>query len=256
MSKNSFVALLFLSLSSSVVNAQTQAIVIPKASYVELQKFRHDGRALPSKYVEEFPQLIHKKIMSDADKFVKSLNGTCRDAIRITFDARVTNNQDPTVVNFENGLVKVEAAKCFGPVAPQALIEINSQLDFKKNAFSTLDNVSEKGNENCEWTSAPGVGKSHYCYVNIFTEKSDDVQTQVNFLIFNNAKYDAPVYFREALVSSRRMGSSTLFYAESYVRATTLSSFTKFFAKGFIQNSQAEFFKVMESSAYSKRNNR
>ncbi len=71
--------------------------------------------------------------------------------------------------------------------------------------------------------------------------------------ILRGTNIEAPVYFREAVVTARRMGPQTLYYLQSYVRATAISSLKQFFVEKYIQSSQNQVFAELEKSLQKKR---
>ncbi len=238
---------------------QAQSITIPNEAYIELQKFEAGGQKLSENFVRDFPQRVYDEILQTELGFLKSLNGVCKDSIKITFGSKLLGHKEAAETAFEKGVIRVEASKCFQNANPTDLIEISAETGFKRKAFSTLKNITSQvtaqGVLDCEWTSAPTIGKSHYCYLNFDLEKTPELHSQVNFLTFseNEPSIEAPVYFREALITARRMGPQTLYYVQSYVRATAISSLKKFFVEQYIQSSQNQVFTELEKSLQKKR---
>lgn len=251
---NSLTAIIFFLCASS---AQAQSVLIPNESYAELQKFQSDGQGLSEKFVREFPLRVHEEILRTEAAFLKTLNNNCRDSVKITFGAKVLDNKTTAEAVFEKGLIKVEASKCFPNANPSDLIEISGDPGFKRRAFSTIRNITSEatplGVKDCEWTSAPTIGKSHYCYLNTELEKNSDLHSQANFLVYNDASTEAPVYFREAVTTARRMGPQTLYYVHSYVRATAFSSIKKLFVEQAIESSQNQVFEELAKALNNKR---
>jgi len=245
MNKFTFITL---TLVSSLAFAKT--VSVPNEVKVELRKYQDHGQGLSANAIQAFPLRVHQMILQRQNHFFEGLNGKCQDTIEITFGPQVMASEDESLRSFEAGLVRIEASKCYDNADPDELIQISASPEFKKKAFPTLRQITVENNLSCETTSAPSIGKSRYCYLSFDLEKSDLVSSQVNFLTFNDddKSFDAPVYFREAFVSARRMGPQTLYYVLSYVRSTELSSFKKFFAKDYIAKVQKQVFTELENS--------
>jgi hypothetical protein len=220
-----------------------------------MQKFQDHGQVLSVNFVRDFPMKVHQEILRRENEFFNELKGQCQDYVKVTFGPQVSDSKESIESLFQAGLVKIEAAKCYDNADPKDLIEISADAGFKRRAFSTLKNITTEENLDCEWTYAPTIGKSHYCYLNFDLENNKDVRSQVNFLTFNNSDpaFEAPVYFREALVTARRMGPQTLYYVQSYVRATPLSNLKQIFAEKYILQSQSQVFQELERRLRQKR---
>lgn len=247
MSKPGLLSLLFVFLPL----AHAETVVIPNEVFTELKKFEADGQGLSVNAVQEFPQRLHQGILKRQNDFFEGLKGVCQETVNVTFGSSVLEGENTIQKRFEAGLVRIEASKCYHDADPNELIQISASPEFKRKAFSTLTEIAlQSENVFCETTQAPMVGKSRYCYSNFDLEVGEQSASQVSFLVFNDdsKQFDAPVYFREAFVSARRMGPKTLYYVLSYVRATEFSALVRYFAKGYIVKMQNQVFTELGKS--------
>jgi hypothetical protein len=250
---------IFLLMNLMSVLALANSVSIPTEVFTELQKFRgRDGQALSADTIRQLPDRVHEMVLSRQEAFYQNLKGHCQDSFQVTFGPQVLQSSDSATKDFQSGMIRVEASKCYANANPQELVRISALPEFKKRAFSTLiyTPTMPQANTYCESTWVRSIGKSRYCYTDFELEKSDASVSQVNFMVLNDdgGQYDAPVYYREAFVSARQMGSQTLYYVLSYVRAKELSSFQKFFAKDYMAKSQDQVFTELGKAISQSRN--
>ena len=93
------------------------------------------------------------------------------------------------------------------------------------------------------------MGSSSYCYLVFNLREESDYSVQVNFNIFNDpsSRFDAPVYFREGLVSAKTLGSKTIYHVISYVRGPKMNAFQKLFGRNFIETTQQQVFENLNT---------
>ncbi len=191
-------------------------------------------------------------ILQRENNFFQNLKGQCADTVEVSFGPRIIGGADAPTQAFESGLVRIEASKCYSNADPSELLRISGQPAFKKAAFPTLKNITTPS-ENVSWesTSAPPIGQSYYCYTSVDLVKTSERASQVSFLTLNRRDLSAPVYFREAFVSARKMGNQTLYYVLSYVRSNKLNFVQKQFASRYIEDVQKQVFTKLENSLQS-----
>lgn len=245
--KSKLLALFILGLS---VHALAQSGVVPTATVEELRKFRSQEQALSEDYVRQLPLKIHQEILTQEKRFQDKIQGQCQEMFNIKFGGAIIAGDDASR-EFEDGMIRVEASKCFTNTSPEELLRVSESKEFKAKAFSTIRAITQEGPKFCETTYVSGLGNSHYCYLTRGLENSGDYASTYNFVISNGnpQTFNAQVFFREGFVSARQMGSVTQYHIISYVRgAEKMSSFKQFFAKGIMQKEQENVFETLRQA--------
>lgn len=220
--------------------------LVPADSFEILKSFRFQDQFLSDSFVKNFPLIVHHDIIKRRDAFFSKLSvesGNCENLQAVTFGPVLAKPTNEIENEFYSGLVRIESSRCYSLGSPEELIAITKDPNFKKRAFSTLDKIQSVANTDCEWTSAPMVGKSQYCYSN-FDEIENGLHTAFTFLVSNSfeSEFDAPVYLRQTITSSKKIGNKTVVYVVSYVRSNPMGSTKQFFAKGVIEKMQSKVF--------------
>ncbi|MFZ3229939.1 MAG: hypothetical protein WA160_07030 [Pseudobdellovibrio sp.] len=221
---------------------------IPEGVYVELQKFKSDNNLmLPNNYIQAFPALIEKIVSNSEEQHLTSVEKSCLDTIDVVYINKILNNSDSAAIDFESGLVRIEATKCFRNTSAKRILDISSDINFRLKAFTTIKKNTAKDDQICETTSAFSVGESNYCYQNNFESEANLYFKLTSFNIWNDnvGKYNSPVYFRYISETATQISTDAIYHMVTYVRGPKLSSFQRIFAKSFIKKTQADVFQKL-----------
>ena len=226
---------------------------VPADSIEVLKSFHYERQILSDNFVKQFPLLVHQDILNRRKMFFSSIGNECKSIQKVTFAPQLMKVDRAVEDEFLKGLIRIESSHCFSEGSPEELIAITQNSEFKKRAFSTLDKIQSAANTDCEWTSAPLVGKSKYCYNN-YEENDGAIRSAFTFLISNdsNSDFDAPVYLRQTLTAAKKIGSMTAIYVVSYVRSNPMEKVKQFFAEGVIKKMQINVFGEIAKTHSSK----
>lgn len=224
------------------------ATEIPLGVFSGVSQFTWQNQRLSETYVKQIPQTIHNLLINSEKKFDVQNSSACVDLTNVQYIKEFQSSTDPIINEFESSFLRIEVARCFAnTTASKALGTLNS-LEFKRKAFSTVTSVVANGpNTICETSSAPSLGDSHYCYKDFL----DQSKTQyLQLFSFNDwfeitNQYQAPVYFRESLVTAKQVGNQVLLHSVTYARGPRLSAIQRLFAKSFIANAQNTVFNTL-----------
>lgn len=236
-------------LLSALVSAKALAVTeIPNGVYSGVSQFVWQNQQLPEAYVRKIPQTIHNLLISAEHDFNLQNSNHCVELTNVQYIKNFQNSTDPTISEFESSFLRIEVARCFENTTAAKVLSTLNSLDFKRKAFSTVTSVVASGvGATCETSSAPSLGDSHYCYKDFL----DQTRPQyLQLFSFNDwfeitNQFQAPVYFRESLVTTQQIGSQVLLHSVTYARGPRLSAIQRLFAKSFIANTQTTVFNTL-----------
>lgn len=220
--------------------ANLTTLAIPVGVYSELEKFSMADQKLPGDYVRSLPNLIHQKMMTTAEEALKQLSQNCTSTVKVSFPGKITATENVVINNFESSLSIVEVRYCFNNIEATKLVSHFADPAFQTRAISTIKSFEIREDETCQKSSVFSVGNSDYCF-KTYSDLKPQTASIVSFNTWNEsiAKANAPIYFREVLVSSKRINEkTTAFHFIAYVRGPSLSRLQKTFGKGFVEQEQ------------------
>lgn len=221
---------------------------IPTGVFTGVTQFTSQNQKLPLDYVQRIPQIIHNLLISFEKQFNQQNSQACVDLTNVQYIKEFQPSNNSIINDFESSFLRIEVARCFENTTAAKVLSTMNNLEFKKKAFSTVTSVVSNGsNATCETSSAPMLGASHYCYKD-FLDQSNPNYLQL--FTFNDwfeisDQFQAPVYFRESLVSTRQMGGQVLLHSVTYARGPKLTTIQRLFAKSFIANAQTTVFNML-----------
>lgn len=213
---------------------------IPKGVFSELEKFSIGDQKLPADYVSSLPTMIHQKMMSRSTEVLSQLSQNCSNKVKVSFPGKMTAVDNAVIQSFESSLSIVEVQYCFNSIKPSKIVSHFADPAFQKRAISTIKSYEIKSEETCQKSSVLSVGTSDYCF-KAYSDLQDQSAAIVSFNTWNEStlKANAPIYFREVLVSSKKINDKmTAFHFIAYVRGPNLSGLQKTFGKGFVEQEQ------------------
>ena len=233
------IASIFLILISSQVFSQA----MPAGVYTELAKFP----GLAADYVQQLPKIINDQLMKKEDAYHKNLKSTCNPRFDVQYVSNLTSPQDAAARDFESAFIGIDATLCFVNTSVEKVIALFSDREFQASSVSTIKSSYKNGDLICEKTSAPTIGQSHYCY-NQQSFAQPEYILGFSFNVWNDSvqNANAPVYFREVMVSANQTGTVTEFHLQTLVRGPKLNFFQKAFAKGAISSEQQSVYEKMK----------
>lgn len=221
------------------------ATEIPAGVFTGVSQFTWQNQRLSENYVRQIPQTIHNLLITSEKQFDQQNPNSCVDLTNVQYIKEFQSSNDPTINEFESSFLRIEVARCFMNTTTSKTLSTLNSLEFKGKAFPTLKTVVPNGaNGFCETSSPPSLGDSHYCYKD-FLDQANPHYLQL--FSFNDwfeitNQYQAPVYFRESLVTTKQLGNNVLLHSVTYARGPRLSFTQRLFAKSFIANTQNTVF--------------
>lgn len=237
--KNKIIWFLGLALLSQQGFSQT----IPTGVYSELAKFP----GLTEAYIQKFPGHIAQSLAEKEKSYLKSIQSSCQPKVDVQYITTLTDSKSSAAKDFESGFISIDTTFCFQGASPEKVIELYSAPEFQQSSVSTINESVRKGDLVCEKTTAPTIGNSHYCY-NQEIQKNQNYIISFSFNVWNDIleNADAPVYFREVVVSATQIQNNTQFHLQTLVRGPKLGFFQKIFAKGAIESEQQSVYEKMK----------
>ncbi len=223
--------------------SQTFAQTIPAGVYTELAKFPN----LTADYVKLLPKAVNDQFMQKEEAYHKNIKSTCLPRIDVQYVSNLTSPQDAAALDFESAFIGIDATLCFVNTSVEKVIALFGDREFQASSVSTIKSSYKNGDLICEKTSAPTIGNSHYCY-NQQSFVQPDYILGFSFNVWNDSvqNANAPVYFREVMVSANQTGTVTEFHLQTLVRGPKLNFFQKAFAKGAISSEQQSVYEKMK----------
>jgi hypothetical protein len=226
-----------------LISVQTFAQKIPDGVYAELSKFP----GLTAGYVQQLPKMINDQFMKKEEAYHKNIKSTCIPKIDVQYVSNLTSPTDSVAGDFESAFIGIDATLCFVNTSVEKVIALFGDREFQASSVSTIKGSYKNGDLICEKTAAPTIGNSHYCY-NQQSFVQPGYILNFSFNVWNDSvqNANAPVYFREVMVTANQIGNLTEFHLQTLVRGPKLNFFQKAFAKGAISSEQQSIYEKMK----------
>ncbi len=223
--------------------------------FVELKKYQSEGKSLTDNYMQEMVSKIKAKMFLHGNLALQNSNceskasGSFVGARKFIDRPMYPRVEEDTIVDFENGVIKIEAEGCLETNSEKLALAEYLKADFQLKAIAELKNVEVKNQLTCEITEVFGLGKSSYCYnLDINFDEQTQSASVHTYNLFNapTSLADAPVYFREILFTFKKVKANKVSAKVIvYVRGPDIPGFVKGMATSKISSSQTKLFELL-----------
>jgi hypothetical protein len=224
----------------------------------ELLKYNYKGLKLPNPYIDELTTELREKIFTEQLEWSKRAGCLSEAKGKFLTHGQVFNRgvypvvEESAIRNFENGFIRIEASGCINSNSVIKVLNEYLKSDFQIQAISELKSTVIQNDLVCETTKVFSVGTSKYCYdVKINNQKDKGIISLHTYNLFNAPvkEADAPVYFRELLLSFKQVSPGKIAaHVIVYVRGPEISGMVKGIAQSRIESTQNKLFELLNNS--------
>lgn len=225
------------------------AAKIPDGVAVEMQRYTSEsGEKLSAEYIQSFALTLLEKSERDEKQFSAQHEKDCVDSIMVDFGQRITETTQAAARSFEDGIVRVEIAKCLENTTPSEVIGIIETSAFRRKAIDSIkvSQPSPTGPGFCEMAST-FAGDFSYCS-QLEIDESNDRSIQTKSLNYWNdpQKKFKYFYFKASRGSLRQVQNNTLYHYVTYIRGADLNIWIKRLGGFFIKRAQENTIRVLQ----------